>query len=118
VLAGERYRSLSLEDKVLTRGYQHLTIAHNLSHTLSSPTPPSRHRRHIPIQMALPFILDIERKDTLVQIFPLRRALNQLVRVLQHMRNAVVEVRHAVMVGVPGPYVVVAGFSDGAVKGG
>jgi hypothetical protein len=101
----------------LTSRYQHSTIAHDISHDLSPITPPTRHRRHIPVQMPLPFILYIERKDILVQILPLGRALDQLIRMLQHMRDTVIKVRHAGGVGVPGRYIVVAGFSDGAVEG-
>jgi hypothetical protein len=104
--------------RILTSRDQDLTITHNLPHELSPITPPPRYRSDIPAQVALAFILDVEREDVLRQIFPLWRTINQLIRVFQDMSNAVVEVSNAVRVGVPGRHIVVAGFPDGAVEGG
>jgi hypothetical protein len=104
--------------RIITSRDQDLTITHNFSHELSPITPPPRHRSDIPAEMALAFILDVEREDVLGQVLPLRRTLDQFIRVLQNMRNAVVEVSHAVQVGVPGRHIVVADFPEGAVEGG
>jgi hypothetical protein len=68
--------------------------------------------------MPLSFVLNIERKDILVQILPLWCTFDQLIGVLQNMSDAGIKVSHAVGVGVPGRYIVVAGFSRGAVEGG
>lgn len=67
--------------------------------------------------MTLAFILDVEGENVIREIFPFGSAFDQQVGVLQDVRNAILEVRDAVGVGVPGCDVVVAGFSVGAVEG-
>ena len=105
IVSSEFLCSLTRKDRIRTSRYQHPTIAHDPPHHLSTITPPTRHRRHIPVQMPLPFILNIERKNIPVQVLPLRCAFDQFIGVLQSMSDAVIEVSHAVGVRVPGYYV-------------
>ena len=67
--------------------------------------------------MPLAFVLDVEGEDVLRQILPLRRTLDQFVRMFQDMSDPVLKVCHGIGVGVPGHHIVVAGFSEGAVEG-
>lgn len=66
--------------------------------------------------MALAFVLDVERKDVIREIFPLGSTFDQRIGVLQDMSDAVLEIRDAFGIRIPGCYIVVAGFPVGAVK--
>jgi hypothetical protein len=70
------------ERTALTSRDQHPTITHHLSHKLSPIAPPTRHRSDIPAEMALAFVLDVEREDVLGQVFPHWCTLDQSISML------------------------------------
>ena len=66
--------------------------------------------------MTLAFVLNVEGENVIREIFPLGSAFDQRVRVFQDVGDAIVEIRDAFGVRVPGRHVIVAGFSVGAVE--
>jgi len=100
----------------LTSRYQNAAIAHELAHELGPIAPPVRNRSNVVVQMALAFILDVEGENVIREIFPFGSAFDQRIGVLQDVSDTVVEIGDAGGIGVPRCYVVVAGFSVGAVE--
>lgn len=60
----------------LTGGYQYTTITHDAAHEFGPVTPPLWNGCSVVIEMALAFILDIEREDVVGQVFPFRSAFD------------------------------------------
>lgn len=89
----EHRRSLNLDR--LTGRYQDTAIAHELAHELGSIATPIWNRSSVIVQMALPFIRDVEGENAIREIFPFRRTFDQRVGVLQDVGDTILEIRDA-----------------------
>ena len=61
--------------------------------------------------------MDVEGENVIREIFPFGSDFDQRIRVLQDVSDTFVEIGDAGGIGVPGCYVVIAGFSVGAIEG-